>query len=109
MTLPVEKILYVAGPITGVKNYRPVFDKLASKLTNRGYTVINPACLPVGLKCHEDYMTICIPMVTVSEAVVLLPSWRKSVGAVREYAHAKSLGKPCYQVVSFSPLKFELV
>lgn len=39
--------IYIAGKITGDKNYREKFEKVASSLREHGFSVMNPACLRI--------------------------------------------------------------
>lgn len=86
-------IIYIAGPITGVADYKEQFDKVERGLTDIGHKVLNPAKLPQGMGDLKKYMQICLPMIDVADAVVMLPGWEKSLGANQEYGYALALGK----------------
>lgn len=77
-------IVYIAGPITGVQNYRERFAAVATKLRAAGHSVLNPAELPDGLT-EQSYMDIGLAMVRASCAIVMLEGWRSSQGATCEY------------------------
>lgn len=83
--------IYIAGPITGIDNYKENFNAVADKLTGLGFRVMNPAILPEGFE-WEEYMAICIPMLSCCHAVVMLDGWENSRGAREEYDVALALG-----------------
>ena len=74
--------IYLAGPITGDAGYRLKFAAAENAIRQRdpSAVVINPAKLPEGMD-RADYMAICLQMVLRADIVVLLPGWRRSVGA----------------------------
>ena len=80
--------VYIAGKITGLENYQQKFRAAQDRLEARGYSVMNPAVLPLGFD-YEDYMRICFAMIDVCDAVYMLDNWRDSPGAIREYEYAK--------------------
>ena len=84
--------VYIAGKITGDKNYRDKFAKAEQALTAMGHCVLNPAHLPEGME-QGDYMRICLAMIDCADGVVLLPDWRESDGARLERAYAEKIGK----------------
>ena len=84
--------VYIAGKITGDKNYREKFAKAEQALTAMGHCVLNPANLPSGME-QGDYMRICFSMIDCADCVVLLPDWRESDGARLERAYAEKIGK----------------
>lgn len=85
--------IYIAGPMTGIKDYnRPAFFDAAKRCEEAGFTVINPAVLPVDLP-ERSYAPICTAMIDAADAVYLLDGFEKSVGARAEKQYAKWQGK----------------
>lgn len=92
--------IYIAGKITGLKNYQQKFEEAQERLEVGGYKVMNPAILPPGFD-YEDYMRICFAMIDVCDAVYFLADWRDSPGAMREHEYASRAGKDIvYEEVS---------
>ncbi len=92
-------IIYIAGPMTGHDDYnRAAFNREASRLSQRGHTVLNPAILPDGLS-DAHYMDICLSMLRSAEGVLLLPGWKASAGATAEYHYAYKLGLKTFTVM----------
>ena len=83
-----RKKVYIAGKITGLKDYQNKFWVAKMILERQGHLVMNPAVLPAGFD-YEDYMKICFAMIDVCDAVYMLSNWRDSPGAIREYEYAK--------------------
>lgn len=87
--------VYLAGPMTGIKDFnRPAFDDAAKKLRLLGYDIINPArtWLPEGADSWQDYMRVTTRQLTQCDAVALLPGWEKSTGAQIERRWAEAVG-----------------
>lgn len=87
-----RKVAYIAGPITGVKDYRARFKRAADKLGDQGWIVLNPAELPEGM-VYEAYIPICLAMLAAADTLFVLPGSEKSCGALAEIAFARAMGK----------------
>lgn len=92
MDINAEKVVYLAGGITGTTNYKEHFDSGEKLLREKGYVVLNPTCLPTDLP-YESYFPINFAMIEVSDIVVFLSGWEKSRGAVLERERCIALGK----------------
>lgn len=97
-------IVYVAGPMTGWKQYNyPMFKHVTSQLRAQGYEVLCPTevhdkhcpngCTDPGAHDREWYMEHCLRMVDQSHIICLLPDWNTSIGACREVDRARAFGK----------------
>lgn len=85
--------IYIAGPITGIFNYRERFAAAEEELKKRGHTVLNPSYLPDGLK---NYMHICKAMIDQADALYMLRNYRGSIGAMEEYRYARKHKKKIF-------------
>jgi hypothetical protein len=83
---------YIAGKITGVKDYKAKFERATLILESAGYKVMNPAVLPEGFE-FEEYMKICFAMIDVCDVVYMLGNWKSSAGANLEHLYAKATRK----------------
>lgn len=88
-----RKIVYIAGPMSGLPEYnRPAFNDEALNQQQKGHVVLNPAILPDGLT-QQQYMQLCCPMVMMADEVIMLPAWINSQGATAEFNLAMKCGK----------------
>lgn len=111
--------VYLAGPMRGHPEFNfPRFFALAEIVEGMGHDVFNPAhedmkagFNPAGLTGHEDlaelgfdlsgaYMRDLMFICNTADAVVVMPGWAKSKGAVAEVAVARSLDRKVLAVVS---------
>lgn len=82
--------IYIAGAIRGTGDYMMRFRCAEENLQDKGYEVINPAavCARLPVLEHEEYMSICLPMVALCDAIYLLKGWHNSKGVKSELAWA---------------------
>lgn len=93
------KVVYIAGPITDVPDYKRNFNKAANDLLVAGYTPLNPAALPQGMT-KEQYMRICLAMLDCADAVLFLPGWMNSAGAGIEMDYSNYTRKPVVYTIA---------
>lgn len=100
-----KKVIYIAGPITGVEKYWEAFEKAEDELTAKGYIALTPTRLPYNLG-NAKAMKICLAMIDQADAVYFLPGWHMSIGANLEMHYCKYIGKPyCTKIESLEVLK----
>lgn len=84
--------VYIAGKISGDREYAEKFQNAKEYLEGKGFIVLNPAELPEGMS-SENYMRICIAMMDCADAVVFLPDYQQSRGAMIEFDLCQYTGK----------------
>lgn len=92
------KVVYVAGPMTGIPDFNyPAFNAAEKALAHAGYFVLNPTHAerhnptPGTPQTWDWYMRHCIRMVLDADALALLPGWENSRGATLEHTIATAL------------------
>lgn len=99
-----KKVIYIAGPITGVPRYWEPFEQAESELEAAGFVALTPTRLPSGMT-WEQYMHIDKAMIDVADAVLFLPGWQNSEGAGIEMAYCLKTNKPNYISIEVLKLK----
>ena len=98
MKLIIGSKLYIAGPMTGRIEYNvPAFMELANYLRRMGYVVRNPA--EINPDPSEEYGTMmrrCFVALMDCHAIVMLPGWETSRGAMAEFVAATAANIPCF-------------
>lgn len=109
--------LYISGPMRGVENFNyPAFDAAQRHLENQGHTCFNPAQQDrlrgfnfMGMAGDEDLTAYGFDIkaalledltwiAQTAEAVVMLPGWRYSKGAMAEVYLAKAIFLPTVEL-----------
>lgn len=93
--------IYLSGPMKGItrRNF-PEFNKIASQLRKKGFSVINPAQINVGLKSDyknkKEFYNAClkrdIRALVDCNSIVMMEGWEKSNGAYLELYIASKIG-----------------
>lgn len=88
--------VYISGPITGVSNYKRIFQGAKDALTAKGYDVVNPAELTEVIGdsfSYDEIMRIDLDLLDRCDVLVQLPGWEESRGANIEYGYALGSNK----------------
>lgn len=95
-----QMLFYISGKITDCPNYKNIFRAAEETLKEHGHKVINPAKVGETLKAlkYEEMMTIDFALIDLADAVLMLPNYKDSLGALREYGYAMSKNKKIFEV-----------
>lgn len=92
--------VYIAGKITGTRDYKKRFADRAYQLKNMGYDPVNPVPiieyhqnLENRLLSHDECMKILLPYLEDCEGINMLKGWEDSPGAREEYVFATTHNK----------------
>ena len=91
--------VYISGAITGVEDAAANFKKCEEWLNGEGYEVINPCSVLGGIAdvlSYEELMSVCFVLMDKCSAVFMIPGWKNSLGANREYGYALGKGMKVY-------------
>lgn len=87
-----KKKIYIAGKITGFRDFEAHFKSVEEHFEELGYIVLNPAELPAGMS-PGDYMKICFAMIDVADLAYFMPNHTDSAGALLELSYCTYIGK----------------
>lgn len=88
-----KKVIYIAGPITGVPEYWVPFEQAEDTIRAKGYIPLTPTRIPWDIS-NDKAMKICLAMIEQADAVYFLPGWEESEGARLEMGYCTYTGKP---------------
>lgn len=89
-----KRTVYVAGKITGLpkEEVKTKFSNITSRLSDMGYTVVNPAESLEDNRSWRDSVREDIKKMLECDEVHMLPDWKESRGAQLERDIALRLG-----------------
>lgn len=92
-----KNLIFISGPITGIKNYKDKFNEAEKYLQNNGFVnIINPAkvaeALPADAIKYEDFLKIDLQMLNACSMIYMLKGWDNSKGACKEHEYAINHG-----------------
>lgn len=90
-----KKVIYIAGPITGVPRYYEAFEAMEEEISGMGCIPLSPSRLPEGIS-NEKAMQICLAMINAADAVIFLDGWENSNGARIERDYCFYINKPTF-------------
>lgn len=100
--------LYIAGPMTGIRDYNyPAFNQAEKDLRAAGYDTLNPVTSEEHnttgtTQTWQWYMRHALAMVIEADGIALLSGWENSRGATLEVHVAQSLGLPVTDIAGWT-------
>ena len=88
-----KKVIYIAGPVTGVERYWEPFERAQDELEAAGFIALSPTWQPKGMN-NAQYMRICLAMIDSADGVLFLHKWPHSKGATLEWNYCEYTDKP---------------
>ena len=102
-------VVYISGPMTGIPEFNyPAFIEAKTLLEKEGFSVLSPHEAPKS-ETWEGYMRHDLKLVCDSDAICLLPGWKKSRGALLEKVVADNLGLVVWFLESTHNNGFKLI
>lgn len=99
---PLEFLVFIAGPMTGLDDFnRAAFYEAEEQLNNLDFETINPASLSFIIPeyaPHQMFVDTTLALVKHCAAVVRLPGWENSKGAMLELETAAIHSVPIFDM-----------
>ena len=95
----VKETIYISGKITESKFYKLHFMLVSAKLNILGYKVYNPVKICSRMPkwtIHDEYMHICLEVLTMADSIYMMRGWEDSKGANLELEKAEKRGTKIY-------------
>lgn len=96
-----NKVIYIAGPITGVPGYYKPFEQAMDEIQAAGMIPLSPCWMPVDMP-REKCIQIGLAMLAQADGALFLPGWERSAGCKLEMDFCDNTGKP---TVSFNSMQ----
>lgn len=91
--------IYIAGPITGCKDYKTRFKAVAEKLRELGFEPINPAADEPEGWTYRQYIDRGLRLLEGCNMICMISGYNDSPGARLEYRYAQTVGMPAIMAV----------
>ena len=90
--------VYISGKITGTDDYIERFQEAEKRINDLiDVDVINPAkicsMIPKDAFTHNEYMELCMLLLSKCDYIYLMKGWEESAGANMEYGYAVAADK----------------
>ena len=89
------KTIYISGAITGVDNYKELFEQKRQELKEiypSDYTIVCPHDVVKPFTNWSTAMAYCLNLLEKCQYIYFLDNWKQSKGARYEKRYAKKLG-----------------
>jgi hypothetical protein len=99
--------IYLSGPMSGYENHNyEAFHTAAKRIRDSGFDVLCPAENFNGdtSLSYDVYMRQDLVLVSICDAIAVLPGWEKSGGALCEIHAALTIGLPVFDAETMHPL-----